>query len=124
MTTPVGLPNYQQLRKILAGGEVVRGTAVTGTNKWYGRLELVRRQTLAGSEEFAGPFFQDYTPIRGAVMVDGTYYQPMSYEDAHLFCYTVKGAFTPVDDTNTVHGYSYAFRNPPTRDDGETPVFH
>lgn len=123
MTTPVGLPNYQQLRKILAGREVVRGTAVTKTNKWYGRLELVRRQTLADSEEFAGTFFQDYTPIRGAVIVDGTYYQPLSYEDAHLFCYTVKGAFTPTSDGNPTPGYSYPFRHAASRDDRDTASF-
>lgn len=123
MTTPVGLPNYQQLRGIRAGLEVVRGTSATKTNKWYGRLELARHQPLADSEDFASTFFQDYTPVRGAVMVDGTYYQVMSYEDPMLFRYAVKGAVAAVDDGNTVHGYTYVFRHSATRDDRDTACF-
>lgn len=120
MTTPVGLPNFQQLRRLQTGLEVVRGTDTTKTNKWYGRMELQRRQPLAESEEFAGTFFSDYTPVRGAVMVDGTYYQPMSYEDAHLFRYAVKGAVAGVDDSSSTHGYTYDFLHTATRDDLDT----
>ena len=120
MTTPVGLPNYQQLRQTLAGVETVRGTKVTPTNKWYGALELNRHQPLAESEEYAGTFFGDYTPVRGAVMVDGTYAQNMAYEDAFLYRYAVKGGVTGTDDGNTVHGYTYTFRYSGTRDDLDT----
>lgn len=120
MTTPVGLPNFQQLRQILAGREVIRGTRPTLTNKWYGRLELMRRQALADSEEFAGTWFADYTAVRGAVMVDGTYYQPLTYEDPNLFGYAIKGGVTGTDDGNTTHGYTYDFSHTPTRDDVDT----
>lgn len=120
MTTPVGLPNYQQLRRTLVGVETVRGGGATKTNKWYGRLDLQRRQPLADSEEFAGTFFGDYTPVRGAVTVDGTYYQPMSYEDPHLFRYAVDGGVVGVSDGNPTPGWEYAFRHAASRDTLDT----
>lgn len=120
MTTPVGLPNYQQLRRIYAGLETTRGTSATKTNKWYGRLELMRRQPLAESEEFAGTFFTDYTAVRGAAVVDGTYYQPLTYEDPHLLRYAVAGGGTPTDDGNTTHGYTHSFEHSASRDDLDT----
>jgi hypothetical protein len=120
MTTPVGMPNYQQLRQTLAGVETVRGTKATKTNKWYGALDLTRRQPLAESEEFAGTFFGDYTPVRGAVMVDGTYRQNMAYEDAFLFRYAVKGGVTGTSDGQATPGYTYPFRYSGTRDDLDT----
>lgn len=120
MTTPIGPPNYQQLRRILTGRETIRGTKATKTNKWYGRLDLQRRQPLADSEEFAGTFFTDYTKVRGAVMVDGTYYQPMTYEDAHLLTYAMKGGVTPVTDGESTPGYLSTFRHSGTRDDLDT----
>src|SRR5262245_25392182 len=120
MTTPVGMPNYQQLRAVQSGVETVRGTSVTKTNKWYGALDLVRHQPLAESEEFAGTFFTDYTAVRGAVMVDGTYRQNLAYEDAFLFRYAIAGAITPADDGNTVHGYTYTYRYSGTADNLDT----
>jgi len=120
MTTPVGIPNYQQLKKTRAGLETVRGTKVAPTNPWYGVLAVQRHQPLADSEEYAGTWFQDYTPVRGAVMVDGTYSQQLSYDDAHLFRYCVKGGVTGTDDTNTTHGYTYAFRHTAAQDDFDT----
>lgn len=120
MTTPVGLPNFQQLRKLLVGRETVRGTKATVTNKWYGRMALRRSQPLADSEEYAGTFFADYTPVRGAVMVDGTYDQKLSYEDAHLFTYAIKGGVVPVSDAQTTPGYTSTFRHTSARDDIDT----
>lgn len=120
MSTPIGPPNYQQLKRILTGVESTRGTLATMTNKWYGRLAINRRQPLAESEEFAGTFFSDYTPTRGAVMVDGTYYQKMSYEDAHLFRYAVKGGVTGTSDGESDPGYTYLFSHTPSRDDIDT----
>lgn len=120
MTTPVGLPNYDQLRRCRVGVEVIRGTKVAPTNPWYGMLNLQRNQPLADSEEYAGTFFSDYTPVRGAIDVDGNYTQNLSYEDAHLFRYCMKGGFAPADDGNTVHGYTYAYRHTASRDDLDT----
>lgn len=120
MTTPVGMPNYQQLRGVQAGVETTRGTRATKTNKWYGALDLTRHQPLAESEEYAGTFFSDYTPVRGAVMVDGTYTQKMTYEDPHLFRYAVAGGATPADDGNTTHGYTHSFEYSGTADNLDT----
>src|SRR5436190_22420775 len=120
MTTPVGMPNYQQLRQTLAGVETVRGTRVTKTNKWYGALDLVRHQPLAESEEYAGTFFTDYTPTRGAVTVDGTYAGNLAYEDGFLLRYAVQGGVTPVSDAQTTPGYTATFRYSGTRDNLDT----
>lgn len=120
MSQPIGIPNYEQLRVLNVGREIIRGTKVTKTNKWYGKLALTRHHDLAESDEFAGTFFGRYTPVRGAVMVDGTYYQPLSYEDPHLLSYAVEGKMTPTDDGNTTHGYTYPFRHTGTRDDRDT----
>src|SRR4249919_987138 len=109
MTTPVGAPNYQQLKRYQVGLETTRATKAVPTNKWYGALALARHQALADNDEYAGTFFQDYTPIRGAVSVDGTYQQILTYEDPHLFRYAIKGGVAPVDDGATVHGYTYGF---------------
>jgi len=120
MTVPVGPPNYQQLVRTQVGVETIRGTSVTKTNKWYGRLALTRRQPLADSEDFDGSFFGDVEPVRGAMMVDGTYYQPMAYEDVHLLRYAVKGGVTPVTDGETTPGYLSTFRHTGSRDDLDT----
>jgi hypothetical protein len=120
MTTPVGAPNYDQLRRCRSGLEIIRGTKATPTNPWYGMLALTRTQALADSNEYAGTFFQDYTPVRGAIDVAGPYQQNMSYEDPHLFRYAIKGGVTGTDDTNSVHGYTYDFTHTGSRDDLDT----
>ena len=120
MTTPVGIPNYQQLGYVYSGVEVVRGTKVAPTNPWYGRLDLQRRQPLAESEEFRGTFFTDYTPVRGAVMVDGTYYEPLAYEDGFKLRYAIQGGVAGVSDGETTPGYTYAFRWNPSKDTLDT----
>lgn len=120
MTTPVGGPNYAQLTRNQGGVEVIRGTAVAATNKWYGKLALQPHRPIADSEDYAGDFFADHTPVRGALSVDGTYNQQLAYEDAFLFRYGMKGGITPADDGNTVHGYTYTFRHTATRDDLDT----
>jgi hypothetical protein len=120
MTTPVGLPNYQQLGYVYSGVETARGTKVAPTNVWYGRMDINRRQPLAESEEFRGTFFTDYTPVRGAVMVDGTYYQPLAYEDAFLLRYAIDGGVAGVSDGNGTPGYTYTFAWNPSRDEIDT----
>lgn len=120
MTTPVGGPNYAQLVRNQSGVETIRGTVATPTNKWYGKLDLQRHQALAESDDYAGTFFADYTPVRGAVSVDGTYTQQLAYEDAFLFRYGMKGAVVPVSDGNATPGYTYTFRHTATRDDLDT----
>jgi hypothetical protein len=120
MTTPVGIPNYQQLGYTYSGVEVVRGTKVAPTNPWYGRLDLQRRQPLAESEEFRGTFFTDYTPVRGAVMVDGTYYEPLAYEDGFKLRYAIAGGVAGVSDGEATPGYTYAFRWNPSKDTLDT----
>lgn len=120
MTTPGGPPNYQQLRKTLVGVETTRGTAATVTNKWYGAFSAMRHQPLADTDDYGGTFFGDYTPTRGAVMVDGTYQQKLAYEDACLFRYAIKGGVAAVDDGATVHGYTYTFTHTPAQDDLDT----
>lgn len=120
MTTPVGIPNYQQLNKTLVGAETIRGTLATMVNKWYGMMALVRHQPLADSNDYAGTFFGDYVPTRGAIVVDGTWMQKLAYEDPHVFRYCIKGGVTGTDDGATVHGYTYDFTHNPTADDRDT----
>lgn len=121
MTTPVGPPNYQQLRRILSGKETTRGTKAAMATKLYGRLDLQRRQPLADSEEFAGTFFADYTAVRGAVMVDGTYYQQMTYEDGPLLAaLAIQGGVAGTSDSESTPGYVYPFRHSASRDDIDT----
>ena len=118
MTVPVGLPNYDQLHVIYAGDEDTRGTKPTIDNKWYGKLQLDRRQPLADSDEYAGTFFADYTPVRGPVEVTGSYNQPLAYEDlSFLPRYGMQGGITPTDDGNTTHGYLYTYAHTGSRDD-------
>lgn len=120
MTVPVGPPNLRQLYRCQVGRETTRGTKATKTNRWYGMLAINRRHTLADSEEFSGTFFGDITPVRGPALVDGTYYQLMSYEDVHLFSYAMAGGLTPADDGNSTHGYTYTMVHAGTRDDLDT----
>lgn len=120
MTTPGGPPNYEQLQRTLVGVETIRGTKVTPTNKWYGKMDIQRHNALAESDDYGGDFFGDVTPVRGPITVDGTYMQKFSYEDACLLRYGMKGAFTPADDGNSTHGYTYAFSHTPSTDDLDT----
>src|SRR4029077_5284114 len=115
-----GAPNQQPLKRYQVGLETIRGTKATITDKWYGLMALTRHQALADSEEYAGTFFQDYTPVRGAVSVDGTYQQILTYEDPHVFRHAIKGGVLGTDDANTVHGYTYDFNHNPTADDLDT----
>lgn len=120
MTTPVGIPNYQQLKRTLGGVEIIRGTAVAVTNKDYANVQLSRAQALADVEEYAGTWFQDYTPTRGAVMVSGAWAQNLAYEDPHLFRYGIKGGVTGTSDGNPTPGFTYPFLHTATRDDLDT----
>jgi len=120
MTVPVGPPNLAQLYRCQTGVETARGTKVTKTNRWYGMLALQRRHQLADSEEYSGTFFADLTPTRGPAIVDGTYYQLMTYEDPQLLRYAMAGGVSGSDDGNTTHGYTYTFRHSGSRDDLDT----
>lgn len=112
------LANERQLTRNYWGTELILGTLVPPTYRMYGDLRLTRSRPLADRDEFAGTYFADYTPVRGAVVVEGTYAQIMTYEDAPiLFRHSVQGGVTPTDDTNTVHGYTWLQKPTASRKD-------
>lgn len=112
------LPNEQQLTRFYAGTEAFLGTLVPPTFKLYGELQLNLARALADRNEYAGTRFKDYTPVRGPSIVDGTYVQPLSYEDLPMLArYALVGGSAAVDDTNTVHGYTYTQKPTPGKFD-------
>lgn len=115
MTTAFNVaPNSIALRRGYFGTEAVAGTPVAPTYRVYAALKLAATRTLADREEFAGTLFSDYTPVFGPWEIDGTLDQPLTYEDlAILPRYSLAGGSTNVDDTNTVHGYTYTRRPDP-----------
>jgi hypothetical protein len=118
MTTAWNGPaNSVALRRASVGTELLAGVAVTPTFKLYGEMELNRTRELTSIPSYAGTRFKDYnTPIPGPWMVEGTYYQPLSYEDlAILTRYGVSGGGTGVTDGNPTPGYTYARRPHATR---------
>jgi hypothetical protein len=117
-TSQNAIPNEMQLSRFYGGTEVQLGTLVAPTFKFYGDLALNKARPLVDRNEFAGTRFKDYTPVRGPIVVDGTYAQPLTYEDlAILLRYGMVGGVTPTDDGNTTHGYTYAYSPSSTRFD-------
>lgn len=112
------LPNERQLVRTYIGTEAFLGTLVPPTLKLYGDLRLVRSRPLADRQEFAGTRFAKYTPVRGAVSVDGTYTQPLTYEDLPILGrYSLVGGGTGVTDGNPTPGYTYTQSPSPTKFD-------
>lgn len=110
-----GIPNEEQLAKIAIGAETILGTKGTIDHKLYGKMAVNKQRPLADRDEFAGTWFGDYTPVYGAVVIDGTYEQPLTYEDGpNLGRYCIVSPPAPTDDGNTVHGYTYALKPSPT----------
>lgn len=109
MTTAVNaIPNERQLVRAFLGTEAFLGTLVAPTYKIYGDLRLVRSRPLADRKEYAGTRFAKYTAVRGAVSVDGTYVQPLTYEDLPILGrYGLVGGGTGVTDGNPTPGYTY-----------------
>lgn len=102
------IANERQLSRNYWGTETRLGVAVAPTFRMYGDLRLNRTRPLADRNEYAGTFFGDYTPVRGAVAIDGTFAQTLTYEDLPILLrYSVQGGVTGVDDANTTHGYLY-----------------
>ena len=100
--------NSVALRRAYAGTEVIAGTAVAPTFKLYGNMMLSRSRPLAQREEFGGTLFRDYNPLFGPWEIDGTYEQPLSYEDlAILTRYGLAGGGTGVSDAESTPGYAY-----------------
>jgi hypothetical protein len=115
------IPNVTQKRRILAGTEAVRGTAVTPEFKLYGAMQINRRTPLQDREEYAGTYDVDYTPVYGPAEIDGTYAVPLSYEDLALLPrYAVGAAPTPTSDAETVPGFTYLYEPSPSTDDIES----
>lgn len=113
-----GIPNSVALRRAYAGTEDYAGTAVTPTFRLYGKMVLNPKRPLADREEFAGTFFADYTPVYGPWEVDGTYEQPLTYEDlAILPRYSLAGGSAGVSDGQATPGYLYTRRPHATRID-------
>src|SRR5262252_5924189 len=110
--------NERQLEKNQWGTEVILGTPATISYKMYGDLRLTRARPLADRNEYAGTFFKDYSAVRGAIVVDGTYVQNCTYEDLPiLFRYAVQGAPTPTPDAGPTIGYTYTQKPTASRKD-------
>lgn len=102
------LPNERQLVRAYAGTEVRLGTFVTPTFRQYGDLRLNRSRPLADRNVYAGTVFGRYDKVRGAVVVDGTFAQALSFEDLAINTrYAIKGGGTGVTDGETTPAYTY-----------------
>jgi hypothetical protein len=110
--------NERQLYRNYWGTELILGTSVTPTYRMYGDLRLTRSRPIADRNEYAGTFFKDYTAVRGGVVVDGTYAQNMTYEDAPiLYRYSVQGGVAGVTDGNATPGYTWTQKPTASRKD-------
>ena len=112
------LPNERQLVRAYAGTEAVLGTFVTPTFRQYGDLRLTRTRPLADRNEYAGTVFGRYSKVRGAAAVDGTWAQPLSFEDLAINTrYAILGGGAGVTDGETTPAYTYERIPSPTRVD-------
>lgn len=110
MTQFQGLPNEVALERCFAGTETVAGTAATPTFKLYGEMVLNKRRPLADRPEYTGDFLPNRNAVWGPVTIEGTYDQPLAYEDlAILPRYNTSIAPSASDDGESTHGYSYTY---------------
>lgn len=119
----ITIPNDDSLRIIQYATEVpgAAGTPVTPTSKLYGDLMLNVSKPLADRQEYGGGFDAWITPVYGPVDVDGTYSQPLGYEDlAILLKYGVKGQVTATTDGNPTPAYPYIYLPSRAVDDLDT----
>lgn len=113
-----GPANSVALERGYAGTQAQAGVAVAPTFRTYGKWQLNAKRTLTDREEFAGTLFGDYNPVFGPWDVDGTYEQPLTYEDlAILPRYGMAGGDSPVSDSETTPGYTRTRRPAPSRID-------
>jgi hypothetical protein len=105
------IQNETQLRKVQIGKETVLGTAVTPTAKLGGVLNITEDRPLVDKAARDGTFGVAKNPKFGTRTFGGTYDDELSYEDLPILLqYGVAVAPTAVDDANTVHGYTRAYR--------------
>lgn len=104
--------NFRPLVRAYGGVEAVRGVFDTPGFKLYPEsLNIVKAQPLADNPEYAGTFFQDYTPTRGPIEITGTYAQQLTYEDGPMLArHWIAGGVTGVTDGNTVPGFTYLYK--------------
>lgn len=108
------IPNEQQLIRTYGGTEAVLGTLVPPTFRLYGTMALTRTRALADRNEYNGTRFKDFTPVRGPVVVDGTYAQALTYEDGPILSrYAMAGGNAGVTDGATTPGYTYVKKPSP-----------
>lgn len=110
MVNPVNyLPNEQALKKIYADVEASYGAGGTPDFAMYGDLVINKRKPLVrNSDEYRGSYARMRNPRRGPVELDGTFNKRLSFEDLAILArfFAKSGGGTPVDDTNTTHGYT------------------
>ena len=117
-TAQSAIANERQLVRAYATTEDILGVFKVPTFRLYGDLRLNRTAALADRNEYAGTVFKDYTAVRGAVAIDGTYAQGLTYEDfAILPRYAIVGGGTGVTDGETTPAYTYERVPSPTRYD-------
>jgi hypothetical protein len=114
-------------------GDFISGIPVRDlTQEDIDRLSPVELRELFGAKTYTKANKDGSKPKRGAKakdeprepqdiavpVVEGTYAQPLTYEDAAILPrYGIKGQVAGVDDTNTVHGYLYSYVGTPSVDD-------
>lgn len=112
MVNPVNyLPNEQAIKEILAAVEASYGAGGTPDLAIYGDLVINKRKPLVrSSDEYRGSYARMRNPRRGPVAIDGTFSKRLSYEDLAILArfFLTAGGGTPVDDSETVHGYTRA----------------
>jgi hypothetical protein len=105
------IQNETALRKVQIGKETVLGTAVTPTAKLGGMLNITEDRPLVDKAARDGTFGVAKNPKFGTRTFGGTYDDELSFEDFPILLqYGVAVAPTAVDDANTVHGYTRAYR--------------
>lgn len=120
MPNPI-IANDQPLVTTLVGIETTRGTAVTPTAKWYGQLQLDRRQDLTERLESNGTFFGETEAVRGAVEVGGNFSAFCTYEDLPAYLrLLVKGGGTGSGDGGAPVAYTYTKKPSGATDDLDT----
>lgn len=120
MPVPSPIPNVRNRKRILAGTQTVaqRGTAVARTFPLYGDLRIDKRTPLADRQDYHGTYDVDFEPSYGPTEIDGSFAQPLTYEDlAILPRYAVKGQVAGVSDGNPTPGYTYTYSPSPSTDD-------
>lgn len=110
------------LRKLQAGIETTRGTAVAATRKVYATANMTKDVALMAPMEDRGTFVRNYRSVQGVTEAAMTAEAGASYEDlAWWFQLMLKGGVTGV--VRGITAYDYTFVPSGTTDDLKSATF-